>query len=65
MSASPGTFTDLGYVPEIGFTYENVFGGQGPNYTQYSNLFDPRVLRSYPVPDFVDYGVDFANTLNV
>lgn len=30
MSASPGTFTDLGYVPEIGFTYENVFGGNGP-----------------------------------
>jgi hypothetical protein len=48
MSKPVTSFTDLGYVPEIGFTYENVFGGQGPNYTPLDTVFDTGGAYSFP-----------------
>ncbi len=36
------------YVPEPGFTYENVFGGNGPQYTPYDGAFDPGGSYSFP-----------------
>jgi len=36
------------YVPEPGFTYENVFGGNGPQYTPYGGAFDPGGSYSFP-----------------
>ena len=36
------------FIPEDGFTYENVFGGKGPQYTPYDGAFDPGGTYSFP-----------------
>ncbi len=48
MSNPVFNFGTGGYIPEPGFTYENVFGDNGPQYTPYEGAFDPGGTYSFP-----------------